>query len=180
MKVVEQVILVDENDIMIGTAEKMKAHESALLHRAFSVFIYRRVKDGIEILLQKRHIDKYHCGGLWTNTCCSHPRVGEEIVAAGERRLFEEMSLVLPLKSIGKFLYKASFSNGLTEYEYDHVLLGEYDGVQPIVIDPTEAEAYRWATILTLKKELNELPEQFTPWLGLAFQFVLENLCCNS
>jgi len=180
MKALEQVILVDESDTMIGTAEKMKAHEDALLHRAFSVFIYRRVNHEIEILLQKRQIDKYHCGGLWTNTCCSHPRVGEETVAAGQRRLSEEMSLVLPLESIGKFLYKASFSNGLTEHEYDHVLLGEYDGIQPIILDPNEAEAYRWVTVALLEKELNALPEQFTPWFNLAFQFVLEKLCYSS
>jgi len=176
----EEVVLVDENDVVIGTTEKIKAHEEALLHRAFSVFVYRRTEKGLEILLQKRQQDKYHCGGLWTNTCCSHPRIHEDIVRAGERRLFEEMALSLPLKPIGKFLYKAVFSNGLTEHEYDHVLLGEFDDSQTIKFDPLEVEDYQWLSIPDLEEALAKDPLQFTPWFKTAFQFVLENLCCNS
>src|SRR5262245_48260979 len=107
----ESVILVDEQDQILGTEEKIRAHELGLLHRAFSVFVYRKTKNDVELLLQQRHFEKYHCGGLWTNTCCSHPRLSETIVEAAERRLKEEMSLTLPLTPIGNFIYRAAFSN---------------------------------------------------------------------
>lgn len=179
MSAQERVLLVDEQDCVIGTEEKLKAHQLGLLHRAFSVFIYRTVGTERQLLLQQRHQDKYHCGGLWTNTCCSHPRVGENIVAAAERRLWEEMSLDLPLKRLGCFYYKAAFENGLTEHELDHVLIGEYDPTQPIILDPEEAQDYRWISEAALLEELSQYPERFTPWFLPALKIVQALTCAN-
>ena len=111
----EVVTLVDENDLALGPCEKITAHERALLHRAFSVFVLKKQNEKIEILLQQRHIQKYHCGGLWTNTCCGHPRPSEAVKDAAERRLTEEMGIKIPLLSCGSFRYTAVFNNGLTE-----------------------------------------------------------------
>ena len=173
----EYVILVDQNDKMIGKEEKLKAHQLALLHRAFSVFIYRMNNKKIEFLLQQRHIDKYHCGGLWTNACCSHPRVGEDIIAAGQRRLQEELSLRIELHSAGAFQYMAPFDNGLTEHEFDHVLLGEYDSLQSISMMINEVQDIQWIEKDTLLLELTQHPEKFTPWLKPALEIALEKLC---
>ena len=175
----EWVILVNQDDQMTGVEEKIRAHENGLLHRAFSVFIYRIVPDTIEILLQQRQDTKYHCGGLWTNTCCSHPRPGEEVLNAARRRLKEEMALDLLLRKVGTFCYSATFSNGLTEHELDHVFVGEYQKTQPIIIDPLEAKAYRWVSLEGLQQELNENSALFTPWFKPALQLVMEDLCLN-
>src|SRR3954470_13284590 len=121
----EQVILVNEKDQAIGTMEKMEAHRKGVLHRAFSVFIFDRHG---KMLLQQRAFHKYHSGGLWTNACCSHPLPGEDIESAAHRRLYEEMGFQTPLKKIFDFTYKADFRNGLTEYEFDHVFTGYYEG----------------------------------------------------
>ena len=118
--------MVDTNDMSTGTMEKMEAHEKAILHRAFSVFIFNAKG---ELLLQQRATDKYHSGGLWTNSCCSHPRPGEDTLRAAYRRLREEMGFETELQKVFDFVYKASFENGLTEYEFDHVFVGEYDGI---------------------------------------------------
>jgi isopentenyl-diphosphate delta-isomerase len=131
----EMIVLVDKNDNQIGLAEKMQAHEHGLLHRAFSVFIVRTNVNGYEILMQQRNSNKYHCGGLWTNTCCSHPRDQENIIQAAQRRLQEEMGLQIDLQEIGTFTYRAAFSNGLVEHEYDHVMLGFYKGEEFTVND---------------------------------------------
>lgn len=176
-------VLVDEHDQVIGVEEKLRAHQLGLLHRAFSVFIYRKNLEDpgvVEFLLQQRHVDKYHCGGLWTNTCCSHPRLDEDIVLAGQRRLKEEMSIDLPLRKIGSFQYKASFENGLTEHELDHVLVGEYDGVQPVILDPKEVQDFRWVSVKRLRRELDLYSEHYTPWFKQAFDLVLEDLWFNS
>ncbi|MGE3919844.1 MAG: isopentenyl-diphosphate Delta-isomerase [Gammaproteobacteria bacterium] len=170
-----QIILVDENDQQIGTEEKLRAHQNALLHRAFSVFIYRKHEHQYEILLQQRNSNKYHSGGLWTNTCCSHPTPGETTIKAGERRLFEEMGIRTSLKEIGSFIYKASVGNNLIEHEYDHVLLGEYAD-EPPNIDASEISAYRWISISECEDELNQYPEKFTSWFKKAFSFVLEQM----
>lgn len=175
----EYVVLVNEQDEVIGSEEKLKAHQEALLHRAFSVFVYRKTEDSFEFLLQQRSDNKYHCGGLWTNTCCSHPRLGEEVLEAAQRRLKEEMSLAVSLNKVGSFLYKAPFANGLTEHEFDHVLVGEYDGIQAIVLDPEEAQAFRWIALDQLQAELVLHPKRYTPWFSLAFELVMENLCCK-
>ncbi|MHB1946667.1 MAG: isopentenyl-diphosphate Delta-isomerase [Gammaproteobacteria bacterium] len=172
MTATEQVILVDEYDNPIGTAEKLKAHQENLCHRAFSVFIFKKGPK-LAILLQQRARHKYHSPLLWTNTCCSHPRPGEEIIQAGQRRLKEEMGLEANLRSLGHFHYIAHFNNGLTENEVDHVLVGEYNG-QEIAINPDEVEDYRWVTLPELKVELKTQPERFTPWLEKALQ-VIEN-----
>ena len=125
----EKVILVNEQDEQIGLMPKMEAHEKALLHRAFSVFIFN---DDNELMLQQRALDKYHSPGLWTNTCCSHQRDGETNIEAGKRRLQEEMGFVVELRESVSFIYKAPFDNGLTEHEYDHVLLGKYNDTPKI------------------------------------------------
>lgn len=160
----EKVILVDELDQEIGLMEKMEAHEKALLHRAFSVFI---LNDKGEILLQQRAITKYHCGGLWTNSCCSHPRPGETTSDAAHRRLKEEMGFVVPLKKIFDFIYKAPFLNGLTEYEFDHVFIGYYNG--PVLHNAAEVENYAFRSIDKIDKSLITHAEFYTPWFDIAF-----------
>ncbi len=177
MSVEEQVVLVNSKDEVVGTEEKLKAHELGLLHRAFSVFVYRYVDDKIEFLLQQRHQDKYHCGGLWTNTCCSHPRLTEDIISAGRRRLKEEMSLDVPLTRVGQFEYRTSFSNGLIEHELDHVMIGEYNPTQTIVLAPAEAQAYAWRSVEEIQHDLLLNPTKYTPWFQTAFDFALRELC---
>jgi diphosphomevalonate decarboxylase len=173
----EQVVLVDRDDNQIGTAEKLAAHQQGLLHRAFSVFVVRHAPNAeLEILLQQRHPDKYHCGGLWTNTCCSHPRPHETVLAAARRRLAEEMGLELnsELEQLQSFIYTAHFSNGLTEHELDHVVLGFYNA-ETITPAPTEVSAYKWVTITELQHDLAHAPERYTPWLAEALAVVLLN-----
>lgn len=160
----EMVILVNENDQEVGIAEKMHAHKLGLLHRAFSVFVVRENYPSWDILLQQRRYDKYHCGELWTNTCCSHPRVDETIKDAAERRLFEEMGMKVPLQQVNSFIYKAEFENGLVEHEYDYVLIGYYTN-QDIKINPKEVQNYAWISIDALLASIDEHPEVYTPWL---------------
>lgn len=167
----EYVILVDEHDNELGLAEKISAHEKNLLHRAFSIFILRS-NPHLEILLQQRAFDKYHAQGLWTNTCCSHPRSGESIIAAGERRLKEEFGISSVLKKIGCFHYHARFDNGLFENEIDHVLMGTISPEAQFTPNPDEINAYRWITPDDLRAELSAHPEQFTPWLKAAFEIL--------
>ncbi len=168
----EFVILVDHHDTIIGQQEKLKAHELAQCHRAFSVFIYRsNANQEIEILLQQRHLNKYHCGGLWTNTCCGHPRPGEETRAAATRRLYEEMGIQTVLKEIGVFHYIAHFDNGLTENEVDHVFVGAMKNTE-IQAHPEEIQDYRWMKIKNLQDSIKENPKQFTPWLQQAIDIV--------
>jgi isopentenyl-diphosphate delta-isomerase len=139
--------------------EKMEAHRQAQLHRAFSVFLYRNE----QILMQKRAIDKYHCGGLWTNTCCSHPAPGERVLEAAQRRLMEEAGISAPeLTEVDKFFYRYPFPNGITEFECDHVLIGEYDG--DFTPDPEEIDEMAWVDIAVLELALEQSPEAFTPW----------------
>lgn len=153
------IILVDANDNQIGTMEKMEAHLRGLLHRAFSVIIYN---ERGEFLLQQRALSKYHSGGLWTNACCSHPFPGEEIKAAGERRLFEEMGIRTSLHPIGCFVYQCKFDNGLTEHEFDHVLKGYFND-DPI-INPEEVEAFKWISPQLLKVDMQLNPQNYTYW----------------
>jgi len=169
MTKIENVILVDEHDQSIGEEEKQKAHELALCHRAFSVFVFRHLADKTEVLLQQRQLDKYHCGGLWTNTACGHPRPNETVVQAGERRLKEEMGFAVALKEVGIFHYVAQFDNGLTENEIDHVLVGFYDNesIQP---DAAEVADYAWIDLEQLKLDVEKNASQYTPWFMLAFE----------
>ena len=155
----EQVILVNEKDEPIGLMGKMEAHEKGLLHRAFSVFVFNSKQ---EVLLQQRAACKYHSPNLWTNTCCSHPRVGETNQQAGERRLQEEMGLQVPLQEVFSFIYKAPFDNGLTEHEYDHVLIG-YSDAQP-QINPEEVASWKWLSLEAIKEDILQAPERYTAW----------------
>ena len=145
----EQVILVDENDVQIGLMPKMEAHEKAVLHRAFSVFIFN---DKNELMLQQRALDKYHSPGLWTNTCCSHQRDGESNLAAGKRRLFEEMGFVTELKETTSFIYKAPFDNGLTEHELDHIMIGNYNDAP--IPNKDEVDAWKWMALEAVKSDV--------------------------
>jgi isopentenyl-diphosphate delta-isomerase type 1 len=172
MSATEHVILVDENDKEVGTAEKIQAHRESLRHRAFSVFIFRE-KPELQLLLQQRAEGKYHSSGLWTNTCCSHPRPGEEILVAGQRRLMEEMGFSVPLKSLGWFHYIAHFPNGLSENEIDHVLVGNLDSGEPLP-NGDEVQDFRWVSLPDLKNEILENPDRFTPWLALALAIINE------
>ena len=161
----EQVILVNENDEKIGLMPKMEAHEKALLHRAFSVFIFN---DNHELMLQQRAKDKYHSPGLWTNTCCSHQRDGESSIAAGKRRLQEEMGFVTDLKETTSFIYKAPFDNGLTEHEYDHILVGNYNDAP--IPNPNEVSDWKWMSLEAVKNDIENNPESYTAWFKIIFQ----------
>ncbi len=158
------VILVNEQDQPVGTMEKMEVHQKALLHRAFSVFLFN---DRGEMLLHKRADSKYHSGGLWTNACCSHPRPGEDTRSAAEKRLHEEMGIVTPLTKAFDFIYKASFDNGLTEHEFDHVFTGTYQGsIDP---NPEEVSAYCYKPIAEIRQAIREYPHEYTEWFKIAF-----------
>ena len=161
----EKVILVNEHDEEIGLMPKMEAHEKAVLHRAFSVFVFNRNK---ELMLQQRALHKYHSPGLWTNTCCSHQRSGETNIIAGTRRLQEEMGFVTDLEDVISFIYKAPFDNGLTEHEYDHVLVGAYDG-EP-VINTDEVAAWKWMAIEDIKNDIKVNSDSYTAWFKIIFE----------
>jgi isopentenyl-diphosphate delta-isomerase len=163
----EEVILVDELDNEIGTKEKMQAHKEALLHRAFSVFIFN--KKG-ELLLQRRALNKYHSPGLWTNTCCSHPRPNEILMNAAKRRLVEEMGFDCDLFYQFNFIYKASLDQGMTEHELDHVYFGTYEG--EIIINPEEVSDYKFVSITELEININKQPHLFTEWFKIVFEKV--------
>lgn len=168
-----QVVLVDEHDNPVGLAEKMLAHEQGLLHRAFSVFVLRKHQHGYEVLMQQRAEEKYHCGGLWTNTCCSHPYENEEVKEAATRRLKEELGFAVPLEKVGTFTYYAQLENGLIEHELDHVFVGFYtDETAPIHYDHQEVMNYEWITLYDLREKIHATPALFTPWLLQALSFV--------
>jgi isopentenyl-diphosphate delta-isomerase len=158
----EHVILVDEHDFEIGTMEKMEAHKKGLLHRAFSILIFNSKG---EMLLQQRAVGKYHSGGLWTNACCSHPRPGEAIEDAGKRKLIQEMGFECDLNYSHKFLYKVELENQLTEYEWDYVLVGNYDGIPDI--NPNEAQAWRFESLEDIRKDATQNPDAYTCWFKL-------------
>ena len=161
----ENVILVDELDNQLGLMPKMQAHEKAVLHRAFSVFIFN---DKGELMLQQRAAHKYHSPLLWTNTCCSHQRDGESNIEAGKRRLIEEMGFKTNLKEIFSFVYKAQFDNGLTEHELDHVMIGNFNGVPKI--NPDEVASYKWMTLEAVKKDIELQPNIYTAWFKIIFK----------
>lgn len=163
----EKVILVNEQDEAIGEMEKMEAHEKGLLHRAFSVFVFN---DNNELLLQKRASSKYHSGGLWSNSCCSHPRKGETIVDAGMRRLTEEMGFSVPLEAVFTFIYKAELDNSLTEHEFDHVLIGRFSDAPVINLD--EVEDWKYIDLDALSDDMNLHPENYTEWFKIVYDQV--------
>ncbi|MGL5440655.1 MAG: isopentenyl-diphosphate Delta-isomerase [Filifactoraceae bacterium] len=166
----EQLILVDSFDNEIGSASKHEAHEKALLHRAFSVFI---VNEG-KMLIQKRAYHKYHSGGLWANACCSHPRLGESLEEAVPRRMYEELGFSQNVKKLFTFTYFHKYSEEMYEYEYDHVFLGEYEGI--IIINSDEIAEIRWIEFDNLEKEMRRFPNQFSAWFHIAAPKVMEVL----
>jgi len=170
----EEVILVNPKDEQIGTMPKMEAHEKAVLHRAFSVFILNQKG---EIMLQQRAAHKYHSPLLWTNTCCSHQRNGESNIEAGQRRLQEEMGFSSELKELFSFIYKAPFDNGLTEHELDHVMLGCYD--EEPEINKDEVEAWKWMTPIAVKEDMGANPGEYTVWFKIIFEKFYEHLLNN-
>lgn len=162
----EYVIWVDRDDVDIGSGEKMATHASGKLHRAFSAVVFNSKG---EMLLQQRAPGKYHSGGLWSNTCCGHPRPDEETVAAAQRRLMEEFGFTCELEEAFTFIYTAKLDHELMENEYDHVLCATYDEVQPQP-DPDEIAAWRWMTIVKVLADMIQHPEQYTYWFKVLMQ----------
>lgn len=165
----ERVILVDKDDNEIGTMPKMEAHLLGKLHRAFSVFIFNEKG---ELLLQQRAESKYHSGGKWTNTCCSHPRYGEETLDAANRRLKEEMGMTCKLDYVFNFTYHAEMADGLSENEFDHVFFGVSNELP--VPDPAEVSAFKYIDMKTLEQDIKINPEIYTEWLKICFDRILE------
>lgn len=168
-------ILVDGLDRQVGTASKMQAHVQGLLHRAFSVVLVRQGDKGTELLLSQRAEGKYHSGGLWANSCCSHPREGEMVIDAAYRRVREELGCeARDLREIGSFAYRAVFDGGLSEHEYDHVLVGDFAG--ELGPDPSEVSATRWVGIDDLATQLAQSPQDFCAWAPMVLSMTLAHL----
>ena len=165
----ERVILVDENDNPLGTMEKMEAHEVGVLHRAFSVFIFN--SNG-EMLLQQRAFSKYHSGGLWTNTCCSHPREGEITIEAAHRRLQEEMGFDCEIEKAFDFIYKKELDKGLIEHEFDHVFTGEFGG--EFRFNPNEVNAVVYKPVQEVLEGVAQNPENYTEWFKICLSEVVK------
>jgi isopentenyl-diphosphate delta-isomerase len=163
----EQVILVDEFDNDLGVMEKILAHKNALLHRAFSVFVFNEKG---QLLLQRRALTKYHSPGLWTNTCCSHPRPNEITYDAANRRLKEEMGFECELAYQFNFVYKAELDQGLTEHEFDHVFFGIYNGA----VNPNAEEVldYKFVDVQEVLLDMDANPEKYTVWFKIIFNKV--------
>ena len=167
----EQVVLVNERDESVGTMGKLRAHQEGALHRAFSVFLF---DDQGRVLLQRRAAGKYHSAGLWTNTCCSHPRPQETIIDAAKRRLMEEMGIATEVEHRFHFIYRAALDNGLQEHELDHVLFGRFAG--PAIPDPKEVGDWKYVSADALDEELKNHPHRYTVWLRECWQRVREEL----
>jgi isopentenyl-diphosphate delta-isomerase len=169
----DSLILVDARDREIGTATKLQAHVDALLHRAFSVVLVRDGENGPELLLAKRSQYKYHSAGLWANSCCSHPRAGEETIEAAYRRVYEELGCeAAELREIAAFIYRAEFDNGLCEFEYDHVIVGSCVG--ELALDPMEASDARWIGFDELSAELMAEPKKFAVWVPIVLSMTMD------
>jgi len=164
----EYILLVDEDDNVIGKEEKLKTHREGKLHRAFSIFVFNSKG---ELLLQRRAKSKYHSSNLWTNTCCSHQRPGETLEEAIHRRLKEEMGFDCDLKKIFSFTYKVNFANNLSEHEYDHVFIGNFDG-EPAP-NPEEVDEWKWVDLEELKKDMQKNPDNYTYWLKKSIDKVI-------
>jgi isopentenyl-diphosphate delta-isomerase len=159
----EKVVLVDEQDLPVGTEEKLKAHrDGGVLHRAISVFIFN---SSGELLLQRRALEKYHAPGLWSNACCTHPKPGEKPGEAAHRRLQEELGFDCPLKKVAEVTYRADVGGGLTEHEFDHVFFGRFDGDPDP--DPREVSGTRWVSLGELKESMKKRPGGYTPWFRI-------------
>lgn len=170
----DEVVLVDADDRPVGTSPKLAAHRSGLLHRAFSVFVFDAAG---RLLLQQRSATKYHSAGLWSNTCCGHPRPGEDLVPAARRRLQEEMGFSCELADCFAFQYRCRFPNGLEEHEIDHVCLGRFDG--PVSPDPSEVSHWEWMDVDHLLDKLRHEPALFSFWLTRSFERVLDHPACR-
>ncbi|MCF8303556.1 MAG: isopentenyl-diphosphate Delta-isomerase [Bacteroidales bacterium] len=167
----DQLILVDNNDKEMGRAGKMQVHQQGLMHRAFSIFVFN---SNNEMLLQKRASDKYHSAGLWSNTCCSHPRWGEKLEKATHRRLKEEMGFDCPMEKAFHFIYKADFNNGLIEHELDHVFIGRYNGRPKLNVN--EAEDWKWIPVNDLRQDIELNPDDYTIWFKISYDRVIKTL----
>ncbi len=174
MPVSDPVLLVNDQDEPVGVGDKVQVHRDGTLHRAFSVFVFD--SEG-RLLLQQRHPDKYHSGGLWSNTCCSHPRPGEPVEAAAHRRLQEEMGFDCPVRPLFGFVYKIQLGDALYEHEYDHVLIGHYDG-EPVP-HPTEVAAWKWVSPAALQADIAAHPEAYTYWFRLVIDRVLAHVAAH-
>lgn len=167
----ERLVLVDRNDVAIGVAEKLDAHKSGMLHRAFSVIVLNSCGG---LSMQQRATCKYHSGGLWSNACCGHPRPGEDTIAAAERRLHEEMGIHCTLAHWDEFMYRAHLTDSLVEREYDHVLVGVHEG-DPVP-DPREVMAWRWSAVQSVMESIVLEPERYTVWLPLVLRLLPERV----
>ncbi|MAP99284.1 MAG: isopentenyl-diphosphate delta-isomerase [Flavobacteriaceae bacterium] len=167
----ENVVLVDSNNNKLGLMPKMEAHIKGVLHRAFSVIIFNNNGD---IMLQKRARTKYHTPGLWSNTCCSHQRDNEDNITAGKRRLYEEMGFTTQLQNFDSFIYKVSFSNGLIEHEFDHILTGIYNGIPNL--NKKEVDQWKWVSIDSLYHDINNNPDNYTAWFKIIINKYSESL----
>jgi isopentenyl-diphosphate delta-isomerase len=170
----KELILVDIHDRETGSADKATAHAKPYLHRAFSIFAIDDTADVPLLLLQRRAAGKYHSGGLWANTCCSHPLTGESLLTTAARRLEEEMGISASLKEVGSFIYFYRFAADLFEYEFDHVLTCRYKGAcRP---DPSEVDEVAWVPVDQLLRGLVERPQEYAPWLAMATSLVVREL----
>lgn len=161
-------VAVDAHDRETGFVDKMTAHREGILHRAFSIFVF---DEGGRLLLQRRATGKYHSGGLWSNTCCSHPRAGEGLLDAAHRRLREEMGFDCPLEAGFGFVYRAALDGGLVEHEFDHVVVGRFQGTP--VPDVREADEWKWERVSAIRSQLAENPGAFTAWFKPALEGLL-------
>lgn len=161
----EFVILVDEQDNEVGLMEKIEAHEKAVLHRAFSIFVFNEAG---QMMLQRRALSKYHSPGLWTNTCCSHPRPDEKLEEATQRRIVEEMGFQCEMQEVFSFIYKAPFDHGLTEHELDHVFMAIYN-MEP-EINPEEVDDWKWIDVNDLLTDVEDNPANYTIWFKIALE----------
>ncbi|WP_294902436.1 isopentenyl-diphosphate Delta-isomerase [Tatumella sp. UBA2305] len=169
MPVIE-VILVDQDDNPTGKMEKLEVHQKGLMHRAVTVYVFNARG---ELLLQRRAENKYHCGGLWSNTCCGHPFPGETTQHAAERRLREEMGISLALNPAFEISYKLALDNGLTEHEYGHIFFGMTDALPEL--NPQEADAWRYSSLVGVQLEIAANAERFTPWFLYTIQKVFDS-----
>lgn len=169
--VTELLITVNEQDEYLGTIEKLAAHKEGILHRAFSIFL---MNDKDELLLQQRAHNKYHSGSLWTNSCCSHPKPGEDTLKAAHRRLQEEMGIATELHPLFELRYTAAVGNGLVENEYDHIFTGIYNG--EVIINKEEVCDYRWLSLPEIMEEMRVAPQRFTRWFTIALPGYMANM----